>query len=69
MATWHQHKARIAYPTPLYHPSMWTVLTDPPCEMASAMLFSTEAAANEFLAKLEKLGKAKHSYILRPAKA
>jgi hypothetical protein len=40
----------------------WQVVTNPPGEFRSSMVFATEAAATEFLAKAPP-----HSYVLPPA--
>lgn len=58
MATWHQHHRPMAR-----HNTQWTVVTDPPGGFRSAMLFGSEQAALDHLAK----GRQPHSYLLPPA--
>lgn len=65
MATWHQQRN----PARLYHATLWNVVTDPPGECTSIMQFDTEQDAREYLDRLRALGKAAHTYILRPASA
>jgi len=52
MATWHQSRGRKRNPAPLYHPTLWTVLIDPPGGFASSMLFATEEAAVAYIGRL-----------------
>lgn len=58
MATWHQQKARV----PLWHASLWGVVTDPPNGCTSVMRFDTAQEAEAFLPKAGP-----HSYVLRPS--
>lgn len=62
MATWHQKRNK----APLYHNTLWTVVSDPPNRCRALSLFRTEAGAQEYLSNLERLGKADHCYILPP---
>jgi hypothetical protein len=64
MATWHQQRARAR----LYHDTLWAVVTDPPGECTSSMLFNTEQEAKAYLERIKALGKGEHTYVLRPAK-
>jgi hypothetical protein len=57
MATWHQQRR----PTKLYHDTSWSAVTDPPGSMRSIMLFTTQAEAEAFAAKVP------HTYVLKPA--
>ena len=65
MATWHQMKYAKRNPTPLWHETKWTVLTDPPGNQRSCMLWDTFAQAEEFLARLDAKGES-YSMILPP---
>jgi len=56
-ATWHQNRSK----APLYHPTKWSVIHDPPNAMRSAHLFNTEEEAKAHHAKNPQ-----HSYILKP---
>ncbi|CAG9228576.1 hypothetical protein [Burkholderia vietnamiensis] len=47
MSTWHQDRN----PMPLWHPTQWTLVIDPPNQMRSVERFDTAEAAN-FAAKL-----------------
>lgn len=58
MATWHQ----LQNPVPLYHETLWTVVTDPPNDMCYLTRFGAQAEADAFLAKARP-----HSYILAPS--
>ncbi len=64
MATWHQMRR----PVPLYHATLWTIVTDPPNGMRTLMTCATEESAKATLAKWIEDGRNKHSYILPPAK-
>jgi hypothetical protein len=64
MATWHQKRN----PVPLYHSTKWTIVTDPPADMCSLWLESTEEAAKERLKIWESNGRdIRHCYILPPS--
>jgi hypothetical protein len=52
MATWHQQQRRKRNRTPLYHPTLWTVLIDPPGGFASSMLFATQADTEAYIGRL-----------------
>jgi hypothetical protein len=67
MATWHQEQARKRPGFKLYHDTKWSVLSDPPGQMASSMLFATYTQAQAYLAKVPPEYRA-HCVILRPAK-
>lgn len=64
MASWHQRRAR----TPLYHTTQWALVRDPPGEMASSMLYETEADANAALALWKANGRSAHCYVLPPTR-
>ena len=57
MSTWHQRRR----PSILWHPTLWSLITDPPNEPTSIICFATQDGAE---ASLEKFPK--HSYILPP---
>ncbi len=64
MATWHQKRN----PVKLYHATLWTIVTDPPCDMTTLWLEPTEQAAKDRLALWSSNGRdIRHSYILPPA--
>jgi hypothetical protein len=65
MATWHQNRNSVK----LYHDTDWVIVTDPPGEMRTSMVFKTEARAKEILAMWNEHGRNPHSYILPPASA
>lgn len=67
MATWHQEQARKRPGFKLYHETKWTVLHDPPNEMASAMLFETAGMARDYRYRLPPSRQA-HTLILPPAR-
>ncbi len=70
MATWHQQKAeREGRAHSLQSETKWTVVTDPPNGFKAGMAFYFEETANEYLGKLEKLGRGDHSYVLPPRTA
>jgi hypothetical protein len=69
MATWHQQQRRKRSPAPLYHPTLWTVLIDPPGNAACSHLFHTQKAAEAFLVALAQVDRARFAYILKPANA
>lgn len=62
MATWHQLRNQV----PLWHPSKYTVVSDPPHDCRTVMRFETKAAAETFLSNIKARGES-HSYILPPA--
>jgi hypothetical protein len=57
MSTWHQQQR----PVQLWHPTQWTVVTDPPNMMMTVQRFDTSPAADDFV----KRG-AKHTYLILP---
>ena len=61
MSTWHQRRN----PQPLWHETLWTVVSDPPEDTLSVMRFGTRASAEEHLANHEALGR-EHAYIIPP---
>jgi hypothetical protein len=67
MATWHQMQARKRPGFKLYHETMWSVLYDPPNEMASIMLFATYREAQAYRSRFSP-DRSDHTMILRPAK-
>lgn len=69
MSTWHQDQAQARHPIPLFHPTDWTVVIDPPNQMRALMRFSTKALADVYMRglKANNPGAAAHSYILKPA--
>jgi hypothetical protein len=62
MATWHQNRSK----TRLWHPTLWTVLDDPPNAGRSLMLFPNEREANDYVARRNTLGTGQHCYVLVP---
>ena len=57
MSTWHQTRSG---PVKLTHPTEWTVVIDPPNDLRSAISFTNEAQAREYMARV------KHAYLLPP---
>lgn len=66
MATWHQMQARRRLGFRLFHETLWTVLYDPPGNMASSMRFTTEQAARAYYETLPD-DLRRFSMILEPA--
>jgi hypothetical protein len=62
MATWHQQRAAV----PLFHPTKWTVVIDPPNQCTSVSRFDTAKLANDYWATL---GKDRGAYVVPPAHA
>lgn len=61
MATWHQNKAN----RPLWHPTKWTVIIDPPNQLRTGVLCDTRQSAESVLAQHKARGE-KHVYIIDP---
>lgn len=67
MSTWHQDKAaREGRAAPLWHATLWVIVSDPPGQCTCTSLYSTEKEAREQLKTWKKAGQ-KHLYILPPA--
>jgi hypothetical protein len=65
MATWHQQQR----PAKLYHETKWTIVTNPPGDMCTLWLESSEQQAKDRLALWASNGRdIRHSYILPPSK-
>jgi hypothetical protein len=66
MATWHQLKAK----TPLYHPTQWTVVIDPPNDLRWMYLASTRELAEVYMRNLKANNPQayKFAFILKPVK-
>lgn len=60
MATWHQQRAQARSPVRFDHPTLWTVVIDPPQCLRASICFTTEEAARKYL-----VGKT-HVYVLPP---
>lgn len=58
MSTWHQDQR----PVQLWHPTKWTVVSDPPNMLRTVMRFDTKEEAEGFLART----KDPNTYILNP---
>jgi hypothetical protein len=67
MATWHQLNAPQA---PLFHPTDWTVVIDPPNQMRALVRHATRALADVYMRNLEDNNPSAfaHSYVLKPGK-
>lgn len=61
MATWHQRRAMRRNPSPLFHATQWSVVTDPPGGLLTVMRFASEESANTYAAKVP------HSLVLAPS--
>ena len=61
MSTWHQRRN----PAPLWHETLWTVVTDPPDEILTVRRFGKKESAEEHLSNLDAIG-VKHAYIIAP---
>jgi hypothetical protein len=69
-ASWHQRqRAKRNGPVNWQHATQWTVVSDPPGEMSSAMSFPTEGKAKEYLERLKERGKDRGCYIVPPKNA
>lgn len=67
MSTWHQDRAST---TPMWHESLFTVVTDPPLHCQTLSRFATYAEAETYITNLSTHHPlhGKHSYILLPGK-
>lgn len=70
MSTWHQDRAMRVNPVPLYHPTLWTVVIDPPNQMRASMLFTSRQLADVYMRNLKanNPGAHRHAYILKPGR-
>lgn len=61
MSTWHQNQAKV----PLYHPTKWTLVIDPPGRHKSVQRCESCAEAERIQRILKEHG-TEHTYILPP---
>ena len=62
MATWHQQRNS----APLWHPTKWSVVEDPPGQCTTVSRFDTLAQAQTYLDSLKRHGNGRNAYLLPP---
>lgn len=78
MSTWHQDQAAHRGASPLFHPTDWTVVTDPPNRTRTVMRVATKEEAEQYEANIKQFSAdnpqdierriaAEHTYILPPS--